>query len=100
LYPERRFYKASQQSATIVANRSMLREDLYLVYAGKNQDNDKPIIKAHLNPLVVWIWIGLIIVVLGTVVALVPSVPAAAVAKRAPEAVAEAKEVEPVEVAR
>jgi cytochrome c-type biogenesis protein CcmF len=100
LYPERRFYKASQQSATIVANRSMLREDLYLVYAGKNQDNDKPIIKAHLNPLVVWIWIGLIIVVLGTVVALVPSVPAAAVAKRAPEAVAEAKAVEPVEVAR
>ena len=31
LYPERRFYKASQQMATMVANRSTLKEDLYVV---------------------------------------------------------------------
>lgn len=73
MYPERRFYKANQQAQTMVANRSTLREDLYLVYAGRNQDNDKPIIKAHLNPLVMCVWLGWIIVVLGTLVALVPS---------------------------
>ena len=55
--PERRFYKASQQMATMVANRSTMKEDLYLVYEGLNQDTGRPIIKAHLNPLVMWIWV-------------------------------------------
>ena len=58
MFPERRFYKASEQTSTIVANRSRLNEDLYLVYTGKNPDTGKPIIKAHVNPLVMWIWIG------------------------------------------
>ncbi len=73
MYPERRFYKASQQTATIVANRSTLREDLYLVYSGLNDDTGRPIIRAHLNPLVLWIWIGVLIVIAGTGVALVPN---------------------------
>ena len=38
MYPERRFYKASEQTSTIVANHSTLREDLYLVYSGQNPD--------------------------------------------------------------
>jgi cytochrome c-type biogenesis protein CcmF len=73
MYPERRFYKASQQTATIVANRSTIREDLYLVYSGLNDDTGRPIIRAHLNPLVLWIWIGVLIVIAGTGVALVPN---------------------------
>jgi cytochrome c-type biogenesis protein CcmF len=76
LYPERRFYKASQQTSTIVANRSTLAEDLYLVYTGKNPDNGHPIIRVHLNPLVMWIWIGVLVVVFGTLVALLPSTAA------------------------
>jgi len=71
--PERRFYKASQQMATMVANRSTLKEDLYLVYEGLNQDTGRPIIKAHLNPLVLWIWIGVWIMIVGTIVALLPN---------------------------
>jgi cytochrome c-type biogenesis protein CcmF len=73
MYPERRFYKASQQTSTIVANRSRLNEDLYLVYTGKNPDNGKPIIKAHVNPLVMWIWIGVHFVLIGTIIALLPN---------------------------
>ncbi len=73
LYPERRFYKASQQTATIVANRSTPREDLYVVYTGNNPDNGHPIIRVHLNPLVMWIWIGVLVVVFGTLVALLPN---------------------------
>jgi cytochrome c-type biogenesis protein CcmF len=73
MYPENRFYKASQQPSTIVANHSTLKEDLYLVYAGKNSDTDRPIIKAHLNPLVAWIWIGVWVMVFGTLVALAPN---------------------------
>ncbi len=83
MYPERRFYAASQQDATIVANRSTWREDLYLVYAGRNPETDRPIIRAHLNPLVVWVWAGVYIVVLGTLVALAPNLQVAAVKARA-----------------
>jgi cytochrome c-type biogenesis protein CcmF len=76
MYPEQRFFKASGQPATIVANRSTLKEDLYLVYAGRNQDTGAPIIRAHVNPLVMWIWIGVHLVLFGTIIALVPNVQA------------------------
>ena len=60
--------------------RSTLKEDLYLVYEGKNQDTGRPIIKAHLNPLVMWIWVGVWIMIVGTVLALVPNAVPARVA--------------------
>ncbi len=82
LYPEQRFYKASQQTSTMVANRSTMREDLYIVYEGRNLDTGRPIIKVHLNPLVMWIWVGVWVMIAGTVVALIPN--AAAVKVRAP----------------
>lgn len=73
LAPEKRFYHASQTSSTMVALRSTLASDLYVIYEGKNPDTDRPIIKVFLNPLMNWIWIGVLIVVLGTAVALVPN---------------------------
>jgi cytochrome c-type biogenesis protein CcmF len=73
LAPERRFYNASQTTSTMVALRSTLAEDLYVIYEGKNPDTDKPIIKVFINPLMNWIWIGVLIVVLGTFLALVPN---------------------------
>src|SRR5271165_5839063 len=73
MFPERRFYKASEQTATIVANRSRLNEDLYLVYTGRNPDTGKPIIRAHVNPLVMWIWVGVHLLLIGTIVALIPN---------------------------
>jgi cytochrome c-type biogenesis protein CcmF len=96
LAPEKRFYTASQQPSTIVANHSTLAWDLYVIYAGKNPDTGQPIIKVFLNPLIAWIWIGVGIVVLGTGVALIPNMTAALAASRSraaalaatPEAVA------------
>ncbi len=73
LFPERRIYKASEQPATMPAVYSTIREDLYLVYSGSNQDTGKPIIRAHLNPLVKWIWTGVHILLLGTILAMIPS---------------------------
>ena len=78
--PEHRQFKASNQGTTIVANDSTLVKTLYVIYEGKNPDTGHPIIKAFINPLVVWIWIGILVVVLGTAVALVPN----AAAVRAP----------------
>ncbi len=58
--------------------------DLYLVYEGRNETTGQPIIKAHVNPLVPWIWIGLIVMVFGTIVALVPNAAAVRVAATTP----------------
>ena len=44
-----------------------------MVYEGTNPDTGQPIIKAFLNPLVGWIWAGLVVIVFGTFIALVPS---------------------------
>ena len=81
MFPERRFYKASEQTSTMVANRSTPKEDLYIIYAGQNPDTRRPIIKVFLNPLVMWIWIGVIVVVFGTGVALTPNLQAMSVAR-------------------
>jgi len=51
-------------------------EDLYLVYTGKNPENGRPIIKAHLNPLVWWIWAGAHFILVGTIIALLPNMQA------------------------
>src|ERR1700738_4172550 len=77
MYPERRFYKASQQAQTIPRIRSTAAEDLYLVYEGLNPDTGRPIIKAHRNRLGMWVGVGVWIVIVGTGVALIPNAQAA-----------------------
>ncbi len=80
--PEKRVYAASGQPQTMVAIHSLPTWDLYVVYEGTNPSTGQPIIKAFLNPLVSWIWAGLIIIVFGTLVALVPSLSPATAAPR------------------
>jgi cytochrome c-type biogenesis protein CcmF len=79
MFPAKKFFKASQQPDTIVANHSTPQEDLYVIYAGKNLDTDKPIIKVFINPLVMWIWAGVFVLIFGTLVAMLPPMLAAAV---------------------
>jgi cytochrome c-type biogenesis protein CcmF len=85
LYPERRFYPSNEESGTMVAVYSTLKEDLYVVYAGRSPDTQVPVIHAYLNPLVKWIWLGGLTVVLGTILALVPSRQAVLALSRATE---------------
>ena len=75
--PEKRLYTASKQGLTHVALRSRLNEDLYVSLAALEPDASTGQLKATLQlwifPLVSWIWIGAAILVVGTLVALVPS---------------------------
>jgi cytochrome c-type biogenesis protein CcmF len=89
LYPERRFFQTNEQSGTMVAIYSTLREDLYVVYAGQNPETQVPVIHAYLNPLVKWIWLGGLVVVLGTLVTLLPNRRAVLVLSGAPERTAQ-----------
>jgi cytochrome c-type biogenesis protein CcmF len=73
MHPEKRFYKASQQPTSYVSIRPTLAEDLYVVLSGFDQDTGKAVIEVFINPLVMWVWIGGVVVFLGTLLALVPS---------------------------
>jgi cytochrome c-type biogenesis protein CcmF len=72
--PQRVFYKASQQASTKPDIDQGFKEDLYLVYEGQN-DKGQPVIKAHVNPMVIWIWIGAWVILIGTGLALVENAP-------------------------
>jgi cytochrome c-type biogenesis protein CcmF len=82
--PEKRIYLASEQPQTMVAIHSVPGWDLYVVYEGANPDTGQPIIKAFLNPLVGWIWAGVVFIVWGTFIALVPSTTPATASLRVP----------------
>ena len=86
LYPERRNFPANQENGTMVAIASSAKHDLYVVYAGQSPESQQPVIHAYLNPLVKWIWFGGMIVVFGTLVALLPNRRSILVLAGAPQA--------------
>ena len=73
LSPEKRFYKKPQQPTTEVAMRPTLTEDLYLVLGSYDEESGLVTLLAYVNPLVSWIWIGGVIMALGTTVAMWPT---------------------------
>ncbi|HKV64391.1 MAG TPA: heme lyase CcmF/NrfE family subunit [Candidatus Acidoferrum sp.] len=73
LYPEKRKFSTTEENGTMVAIRSTLQEDLYVVFAGMSPDTQLPVVHAYLNPLVKWLWFGGVVVVFGTLVAMLPN---------------------------
>src|SRR5271155_4166847 len=74
LYPERRMFSTgNNETGTMVSIYSTIREDLYVVYAGRDPESGAPIVHAYLNPLVKWIWIGGLVLGLGTLLAIMPN---------------------------
>jgi cytochrome c-type biogenesis protein CcmF len=67
----KRFYRNfERQPATGIPIRSTVLDDLYVVLAG--WDGNQGSFLVFLNPLVMWIWVGGIVLVLGTFVCLWP----------------------------
>jgi cytochrome c-type biogenesis protein CcmF len=75
LYPERRVYKAGSepQPTSEVAIYSTAKNDLYVVFAGATPDGRKAIVQVFYNPLTMWVWVGGIVLVIGTLIALLPN---------------------------
>jgi cytochrome c-type biogenesis protein CcmF len=69
---ERRYYVNSEQPTTEVSLRSTLVEDLYITMPGIGRGNEITL-KASVNPLLIWIWIGSFLMVLGGIFAIIPS---------------------------
>ncbi len=73
LRPEQRAFNTSEgQTTTTVALHSTPKEDLYVVLAGVSEDSVVCQIKAFVNPLVFWVWIGSGIMILGAIITLLP----------------------------
>ncbi len=72
LHPAKKFYPQEQSPIAYVDYRLGLREDVYLVLGDFARDGSQATIRLQVNRLVSWIWIGGLILTLGTVLALVP----------------------------
>jgi len=72
LRPEYNFHYNVQQYVSEVAIRSTLAEDLYVAMAGISADGNAVTFRVLLNPLMIWLWVGGVVLVIGTVIAFWP----------------------------
>ena len=69
--PQKYFHEVYENPVTEVAIHSTLLEDLYVILAGWDEDGSASF-EVRVNPLVIWIWIGGGIFVIGGLVAFWP----------------------------
>ncbi|MEE9611149.1 MAG: heme lyase CcmF/NrfE family subunit [Desulfatiglandales bacterium] len=69
--PEKNFHKGQEEPTTEVAVRSNFIEDLYVILADYAEDGSATI-KVMIKPLIIYLWIGGIVVVLGSILSLLP----------------------------
>jgi cytochrome c-type biogenesis protein CcmF len=72
LQPGQRFYPNQQSPFASVDARYHLLEDLYVILSAFERDGSSATIKAMVNPMISWIWLGGAIILLGVVVAVLP----------------------------
>ncbi|MSQ47717.1 MAG: heme lyase CcmF/NrfE family subunit [Deltaproteobacteria bacterium] len=73
MYPEKRHYKKQDQPTTEVAIRPTLLEDLYVVLGGYDAPSGLVTFQVFVNPLLSWLWIGGLVLILGTCVTMMPT---------------------------
>jgi len=72
LAPAKKFYPQEQTPIAYVDYRLGLIEDLYVVLGDFARDGSSATIKVQVNRMVSWLWIGGLILTLGTVLSLLP----------------------------
>lgn len=71
MYPEKRIFNVGQRTTTEAAIHSLFTGDLYVVIGqpdGKRKD--AYVTRIYFNPLVIWMWAGALIMVLGGLISL------------------------------
>ena len=66
------YHKGDGQMTTEVAIKVRLAEDVYLVLTGFNLESKQANFRVYVNPLILWVWIGFLLLGLGTLVCLIP----------------------------
>ncbi|HIE26375.1 TPA: heme lyase CcmF/NrfE family subunit [Candidatus Poribacteria bacterium] len=70
--PSKDFYRQQEQTTTEVAIRSTFKEDLYAILAGYDAKEGIVAFRFLVKPLVIWMWIGGIVMGLGAVIVILP----------------------------
>lgn len=74
VYPAKFLYRSHPDMPTTeVAVRSTPLSDLYVIMSGVDTQTEEAQFRILVRPLVLWIWLGAVIVVLGTMIALMPT---------------------------
>ncbi len=74
LSPALKFYPTQQSPIGRAVFRSTLIEDLYLILSGFSElEQNRVTLKALVRPLLAWMWIGGVVIALGTIVAVWPA---------------------------
>jgi cytochrome c-type biogenesis protein CcmF len=68
------YRKMPESPTTEVSMLHSVRDDLYLVVGVVNADTKVASFQIHVNPLVSWIWVGVLVLILGAVVSMWPEV--------------------------
>ena len=73
LSPALKFFPNQQSPVGRAVHRSTLAEDLYLILSGFSElEKNRATLKVLVRPLVAWIWLGGVVIALGTLVAIWP----------------------------
>jgi cytochrome c-type biogenesis protein CcmF len=72
LFPRMNYYMTQREPIGTPAVHSTLKEDIYLSVMSVDEKEQRVGLRAFVNPMVVWIWIGTGIMALGAVLALWP----------------------------
>jgi cytochrome c-type biogenesis protein CcmF len=66
------FGRPTFEPSTEVAIRSTPQEDLYIVFAGSVQGTEEAVYRFTINPLVMWVWTGGVVLVFGGLITMWP----------------------------
>jgi cytochrome c-type biogenesis protein CcmF len=73
LSPALKFFPTQQSPIGRAVHRSTVSEDIYLILSGFSElDKNQATLKVLVRPLLVWIWIGGLVIFLGTLLAILP----------------------------
>jgi cytochrome c-type biogenesis protein CcmF len=73
LSPALKFFPTQQSPVGRAVHRSSISDDIYLILSGFSElDKNQATLKVLVRPLVVWMWIGGFVIMLGTLVAILP----------------------------
>ncbi len=73
LRPENRFYPITNIFTTEASIHTNLLRDLYIVI-GEGNKNEGWVVRLYHNPLVIWIWIGALLIFLGGIISMLTNI--------------------------
>ena len=71
VYPAKWDYRKGSEATTEVAIRVRPTEDVYVVLTGYELEGQLANFRVYINPLITWVWIGTIIIAIGTMLCII-----------------------------